>query len=75
VNLRFTLDEAATVDIQIFSLTGRMVWETKLWGNAGRNETVWPAVNLKNAAVASGAYVCRISDGKHSVTRKIFIAR
>jgi 6-phosphogluconolactonase (cycloisomerase 2 family) len=78
VTIQFTLAEAALVDVRIFNLTGRLVWSTVLPAGGtrvGMNQLTWDAQTGSKASVATGAYVCRISSGANTVTKKIFIIR
>jgi len=76
VTIQFTLEEAAPVDVRIFNLTGRQVWKTVLpegSAKSGVNQLTWDASSGSKTPMATGAYVCRISSGHNTVTKKIFI--
>jgi hypothetical protein len=78
VTIQFTLEKAATVDVRIFDLTGRQVWKTVLpegSAKSGVNQLMWDASSGSKTPMATGAYVCRITSGHNTVTKKIFIVR
>jgi len=76
VTIQFTLDDSAAVDVKIFDLMGRPVWSGGLpagSGQIGLNKLMWDGRNASKVPVATGAYVCRITSGRHAVTKKIFV--
>jgi hypothetical protein len=76
VTIQYTVDEALPVEVRIFDLMGRLVWnQTVPAGMLGTNQLVWDARNSASVPVASGAYVCRIASGSRVVTKKVFIIR
>ncbi len=70
--LRFLLGESAPVNIDIYNIRGQLVRsllrETKA---AGTHELVWDGRDAGGNPVGNGVYICRMTCGKFSATRKL----
>jgi subtilisin family serine protease len=75
--LRFSLEAAAPVTLEIHDLAGRLV--RRLVGGslaAGEHEVVWNGLDEAGKGVASGQYLARLrTDGRAAVTRKLTLVR
>ncbi len=76
VRFSFNLTSSTRVSLQVFEVTGQLVWSKTLEASqtqAGTNLVNWDAVNGAGQALASGLYVYRISAGGQSVIKKLAI--
>ncbi|MBN1999520.1 T9SS type A sorting domain-containing protein, partial [candidate division KSB1 bacterium] len=64
--IQYTLPQAATVTLQIFDITGRLVrtLENTRYYEAGEHRTVWDGRDDTGQVVASGVYYCRMRSGE-----------
>ncbi|MFH1567876.1 MAG: gliding motility-associated C-terminal domain-containing protein [Gemmatimonadota bacterium] len=53
--------EAATVSLEIYDLSGRLVWEFRGPRRSGLETVVWPAVDGSGKPVLPGTYIYRIA--------------
>ena len=76
VKISFNLPAASSVSIQIFDISGEVVWSESLSPSqtqAGSNTVTWEGNNQAGENLASGMYLCHIAVGDSSVTKKIAI--
>lgn len=67
---------SGAVLLQVYDATGRLV-RTLMNGivAAGRHEVEWNGYDDSGAAVASGIYLCRLTQGSNLATRKLVLVR
>lgn len=70
--IRFTLPQAARVDLSVFDLQGRRVARLieSAFRDPGRYDVLMPTGALK-----AGVYLCRLEAGNRSATRKMVVVR
>jgi len=76
VKFHFDLIAPTQVDIQVYDVTGTLVFSESLSPSqtmAGENNVDWNLQNQAGSALASGTYVCRISAEGQSVVRKVSV--
>jgi hypothetical protein len=74
--IAFSVPDAAHVDLEIYDLTGTLVWRKTLTGlAAGRHTEVWYARNSRGNPVASGVYFYRLRAEGFQQTRKMVLIR
>ncbi|HEY5040365.1 MAG TPA: T9SS type A sorting domain-containing protein [bacterium] len=76
VKLSFTLESPSPIIIRIFDLSGRLVWNQTLSAsqtNSGVNTVDWSGINQSGENLASGLYLCSITVGNQTITKKIAI--
>ena len=74
VHVDFTTAVAGRVWLEVDDLSGRRVRFIAREGSAaGRGELVWDGRDEHGAPVASGVYLCRISNGQSSDHRKVVL--
>ena len=80
--LRYTLTSDAEVNIKIFDLFGKLVFEKTInagetYAKSGLNEYPWDGKNNNGEAVRSGGYICKLiikySSGTVVLKRKISV--
>ena len=74
----FGLPSQSSVLIRIYDLTGSLVWSQSLDASqtrVGDNVLPWEGMNQAGQNLASGLYLCRISAGDKTITKKISIFR
>jgi flagellar hook assembly protein FlgD len=74
--IAFELAEAATIELAVFDLRGRLV--TVLESGPlpiGRHQAIWDGQDDKGRAVPTGTYVCRLSTPQGPQTKKMTLAR
>jgi len=59
--LAFGLDRPAQVQIRVFTVAGRLVWETDLPAQAGDNAVQWDGRDSHGDAVANGVYLMQLT--------------
>lgn len=73
-NISFTLNEAATVSLEVYDVLGKHV-KTLTDGrmNSGTHKVEWNATNHTNKKVTSGIYICRLTvmNGNNKVVQSI----
>ncbi len=75
--IRFTVPTvSANVDLKIYDLSGSEVW-TKTFANIGTgdHEVVWNGRTTNNEGVASGVYICKLSAGAFSASRRMLLIK
>jgi hypothetical protein len=80
--IQYQLSKNADVDIYIFDIAGRKVWETKIaagfanGGTAGFNSVTWDGQDLYQQVVANGVYIAYIiaKDGANKKIAKVKMA-
>jgi hypothetical protein len=75
--LCFTLPEAgATRELTVYNLAGQRLVHLDLsqW-SAGTHQWRWDGRDMAGVELASGVYVCRLTDGRQAVTRRLVLAR
>ncbi len=71
VEIRYSLGQAAKVTLRIYTVTGELVYEKGVEGNAGANKLAWGVRNQGGEAVASGLYVYALqAEGGNGIARK-----
>ena len=76
VKISFNLPALSPVNIQIFDISGEVVWSLNLSPSqtqAGNNTITWEGNNQAGENLASGMYLCHVTVGDSSVTKKIAI--
>jgi hypothetical protein len=72
----FELAEAATIELAVFDLRGRLV---RVMDSgplpSGRHQTTWDGQDDVGRAVSAGTYVCRLNTPQGSQTKKLTLAR
>jgi hypothetical protein len=74
--IAFELAEAATIELAIFDLRGRLV--TVLESGPlpiGRHQAIWDGQDDKGRAVPTGTYVCRLNTPQGPQTKKLTLAK
>jgi len=74
--IQYTLATAAKVSVKVYDLQGRLV--TTLVDEVkprGHHEVVWRARDDRHRRVASGVYMCVLSTGDASVTKKMILVQ
>jgi flagellar hook assembly protein FlgD len=74
--IAFELAEAATIELAVFDLRGRLV--TVLESGPlpiGRHQAIWDGQDDKGRAVPTGTYVCRLNTPQGSQTKKLTLAK
>ncbi|MCK4523606.1 T9SS type A sorting domain-containing protein, partial [candidate division WOR-3 bacterium] len=78
-NIRVVLSKPADIVINIFTITGKLVYTYNAAGVAGINEVIWTGINTAGATVLNGVYNIQViaTNGNESVERwsKIAIIR
>ncbi len=75
-SISYTLKDAGEVSIEIFSITGRKIWDKKLsHSNSGNYKVVWHATNKQGNSVASGIYLCKMTCNGKSWTNKLLLQK
>jgi len=70
-NLRFVIERAGDVHIQIFDLKGREIFQSqKSYSTAGVNQYLWDTKNL-----SSGVYLVKVSSSGQSQSQKCILLR
>jgi flagellar hook assembly protein FlgD len=76
VKLHFDLPGPSDVTLQVFDLTGTLVWSQTLTASqttAGENSLDWDLTNKAGQALASGSYIGRFTVGGVSFTKKLAV--
>jgi flagellar hook assembly protein FlgD len=74
--IAFELAEAATIELAVFDLRGRIVRVLESGPlPIGRHQTIWDGQDDKGRAVPTGTYVCRLNTPQGSQTKKLTLAR
>jgi 6-phosphogluconolactonase (cycloisomerase 2 family) len=76
VKFSFDLTAPAQVTLQVFEVTGQVVWSKILEASqtqTGTNQINWDETNEAGRNLASGLYVYRVSVGAQSVVKKLAI--
>ncbi|HVZ79266.1 MAG TPA: FG-GAP-like repeat-containing protein [bacterium] len=76
VKLHFDLPGPSNVSVQVFDLTGTLVWDRTLPASAtvaGENSVDWDLTNQAGQALASGSYIGRFTVDGVSFTRKLAV--
>lgn len=76
VKLHFDLAAPAGVGLQVYDLTGTLVFGEDLspaQTQAGENNVEWDLTNQQGQPLASGTYIARVTTGGRSVTTKLAI--
>jgi hypothetical protein len=78
--IAYFLQSAASVSVQIYAMTGELVWEEAIpagdpRAQAGPQETLWDGRNGKGEVVRNGVYVCVLSAGSQSTKFRIAVAK
>jgi flagellar hook assembly protein FlgD len=74
--IRFTLPAPGPVRIEVFDVTGSLV-RTLVNGEftAGTGEVAWDGTNELGRSVASGIYLYRLTAGRSSITKKMYVLK
>lgn len=74
--IEYYLPEKAGVRLEIFDVAGRRIAALQNGEQErGAHVAVWNGNDGRGAPVASGVYVCRLTAGKESLTRKMILLR
>ena len=74
--ISYHLYSAASTKIGIYSLTGKLVWETEIYQpSPGEFTLVWPGRNSYGQPVSSGIYFVRVSADQWRESRKIVVLK
>ena len=60
-DLVFRLTRDAVVDLQVFTITGRKIWETQVDAVAGDNTVSWNGRDENGLSVANGTYLVKMT--------------
>lgn len=60
MQISFTLDQAGTVRVSLYSVSGRKVREWSLDGVSGENRLAWDGTDARGDPVANGVYLVRV---------------
>ncbi|KPL04330.1 MAG: hypothetical protein AMJ90_01105 [candidate division Zixibacteria bacterium SM23_73_2] len=74
-NIAFALPEAGNVSLNIYNITGQLVWSHSSWYGAGEHEITWHGKNTFGEDVASGIYFCQLNFGEKSATNKMVLLK
>jgi hypothetical protein len=74
-NVAFALPEAGNVSLNIYNITGQLVWSHSSWYGAGEHEITWHGKNSAGDDVASGIYFYNIQAGDKKATKKMVLAK
>jgi hypothetical protein len=66
VNFEVNLPSASKIQLNLFAITGELVYQTEISGQTGLNKITWNLVNQSDAPVASGLYLYVIQAGNGS---------
>jgi len=74
--IRFTLSEPAHARLALYTVTGQLV-RVLVDGSkeAGMHEVGWDGRDMLGRSVASGVYVCRLTNGDATIVRRMVLAR
>lgn len=61
MDLVYRLTREAVVDLQVFTITGRKIWETQVDGVAGDNTVSWNGRDENGLSVANGTYLVKMT--------------
>ncbi len=78
VKIRFDLPAPGAVSVRVFNLVGERVWSRDLGASqtqAGTNTLDWNLSNQAGQNLASGTYLCSVTAGDRTVTRKLAVIR
>jgi Kre9/KNH-like N-terminal Ig-like domain/FlgD Ig-like domain len=75
--LAYDLPEAATVDLMIYDMNGRLVRSlvVREAQGAGRNEVVWRGRDDRGRAVVAGVYFYRLVTGSYTETKRMTLIK
>lgn len=74
----FVLPAPATVNLQVFDISGEKVWSQILQASQtqeGNNSVDWQGTNQAGQGLASGLYIYTLTAGGQTVTKKLAILR
>lgn len=77
VNFQFGLKEDANVDLKIFDILGRKVWEYKSSAKmeAGYHKIKWEGTNAIGKSVASGLYLVKFKANNFTTSQKVILVK
>ena len=67
--------EAAAAELAIYDLAGQCVWRLALAAGTGQQQVRWDGTDRQARPVASGVYLCRLTLGPHTDTRRLALVR
>jgi hypothetical protein len=77
IRFEVSLGQSAFLDLILYTVSGELVYETRVQGRAGLNELIWNLQTRGNIPVASGLYVYAIrledSSGLNSRVGKVLV--
>ncbi len=74
--ISYTLKKPANVEIEIFNIAGRKIWNKSISHNqSGNYNVVWKGLNSRGKEVVSGIYYYRFTSGKYTETRKMVLMK
>jgi hypothetical protein len=74
-NVAFALPEAGNVSLNIYNITGQLVWSHSSWYGAGEHVITWHGKNSAGDDVASGIYFYRLQAGDFNAMRRMLIVK
>lgn len=75
IALTFNLPRKGEINLQIYNILGRKVYDLSKTFNAGSARLLWEGKDKSGAALSSGIYFLRISDGRKAELRKILLMK
>jgi len=72
LRIGFSLSRSSAVDLEVYSLEGRMIREIKSGlFSPGRHELLWDGRNSGGLEVPGGFYMIRLVSGDNIITKKV----
>ncbi|MBZ0265766.1 T9SS type A sorting domain-containing protein, partial [bacterium] len=75
LQLTYNLSDAKPATIQIYNLSGQLVFEQKTNPSSGLNEFTWNGTNSEKLPISSGMYLLKISTEQESVKKKVVLLK
>lgn len=76
VNIKFNLKKNMALNINVFDLNGRKIWEkNKEICFAGIHKSIWPAKNNQGKVVSTGIYFISVSGEGRNTIRKVLLVK
>ena len=75
VSITFALPENARVRIEVYDVSGRMVWHSDEVYSPGRHSVRWLGTDVNGNRVRSGLYIVRFEGAGRVISRKLLLVR
>ncbi len=75
VTIRFALENEGEVQLNVFDITGKRIWQHSAKFKIGINSIKWNGKNLNGNKVPSGTYFIEASNGRLIKTRKMLLLK